>query len=235
MAEAWRFDEGRLAGLAVGTVFIFVPFGDELRVTTPAGAVLLRLEGHEIAREVAPGGLTMRLTSSRYEADATLSLVDVPAPAVLPPSPGMVRLRRLAGVTLLALTAFMLGVGLLALSAPNPEGGEPWGQFLGFVMIVFAGVPTLLAALAVVLGRSWGAILGGVVSLLLGLAVAGVFISGISIIATSQNQPEASSPLSWAPMMLALGVITAAYWFAAVASFKARRAVTISPPASART
>jgi len=88
MAEGWRLEHGQLSGLAIGTVVLLVTFGDDLRVLSPEGGVLLRLRASEITQESADGGLTLRLTSPRYGIDAFLSEVAVQvgsgAPGVVP-------------------------------------------------------------------------------------------------------------------------------------------------------
>ena len=75
MAEEWRLDQGKLAGLAVGPVVTFVPFGDELRVCDTRGGVLVRLHAAQLAQALADGGLTMRLQSADAATDATLARV----------------------------------------------------------------------------------------------------------------------------------------------------------------
>ena len=78
MTEAWRLDHGTLGGsFALGTVAVFVPFGTELRLTTPAGGALLRLDLNKVTQDIADGGATMHFTGPEYRIDAMLTKVDV--------------------------------------------------------------------------------------------------------------------------------------------------------------
>ena len=73
MAEEWRLAEGTVGGLALGTVVVFIPFGDEVRVADPKGNELVRLRADQLIQAFADGGLTMRVTSGPYGAEATFT------------------------------------------------------------------------------------------------------------------------------------------------------------------
>jgi hypothetical protein len=94
MTDAWRLDQGTLGGsFALGTVVKLVPFGGELRLQTPEGAALLRLDADKVTQDVADSGLSMHLTSQAYGIDAALARVTVrpttgaPTPSLPPWSP----------------------------------------------------------------------------------------------------------------------------------------------------
>ena len=96
MADAWRLDQGTLGGsFALGTVVKLVPLGRELRLQTPEGAALLRLDADKVTQEVDDSGLSMHLTSPAYGIDAALAKVTVqptnraptPTPTLPPWSP----------------------------------------------------------------------------------------------------------------------------------------------------
>jgi hypothetical protein len=133
------------------------------------------------------------------------------------------RLRLVAGLTLLALAVLTLGRGSIAMLAPREP--EDWAAFGGFVVVLVLGVPTLLAAIAVLRGGTKGGAFGGVVSLLLGGAVAWMLSQEISVL-----NGVGGTSLDYGQLLVE-GAMVVAYAFAGIASFQTMHARD-KPPVS---
>jgi hypothetical protein len=109
-------------------------------------------------------------------------------------------LRRAAGLALLAAVGLVLILCVVIAGTPPPCCGENLNPAGGLAVAVVAGVPTLLAAVAVLAGGSVGGIFGSIVSILFGAVAVGLLTT---------NEPGV--------VAVAVG-LTLAYWFAGIAS-----------------
>ena len=75
--KAWRLDQGYLLGCPIGSVVVFEPDGDEIRVVRVGVGVMTHLGATTTEQVLANAGSTMRLTVPDEGVDLTLTEVTV--------------------------------------------------------------------------------------------------------------------------------------------------------------
>jgi hypothetical protein len=214
MVEQWRIDEGYVIGCSIATLLTLERDENEIRLFRPPVGVVLRLKAASTQQESA--GDQLRLIHPDESIDGTLTRVEVPddevasekpapAPPRGPPSGRAIWLRRIGGLSLLAVTAWAVALGLYDISTAQSEGYGNLYPVIGIGLLLFVALPTGLATVGVLREGRTGAVAAGIFSLVYGAGGAWVFFVAVTGGYNNPDPPSLEQYLGAAAWALAYG------------------------------